>query len=460
VPRLRAGSLCTGYGGLDLAVLAVLDTALAWCAETDRHASAVLSARFPAVPNFGDLTAVDWAAVPPVDLVTAGFPCQDISTAGRGAGIKEGTRSGLWTHIAQALGQLRPSYVLVENVAALRTRGLSRVLADLSALGYDPRWVCLRASDIGAAHRRDRIFILGWQPAALPRLLAAACPAAGAFNDTESLESWQARRERQKKLGRNGNGMGAPLGIAMRLLPTPTAVTTWRTPAEHMAWRHENGRNHPCDLQVAVVLQTAPHAPGEPGGALPVTVGGPADRMLLPTPDTGTSPRGHGRRGGSPGNGHQSGQRLDAVARTLHPPPASVISSPPAGTGRPASMPPAATYPGGRRPQAPSTAVAWGPYEAAIRRWEHALGRPAPPPAEPGPGGRPRLSAVFTEWLMGISPGWVTGVPGIPRTAQLRIIGNGVVPQQAAAALLLLIETAAAIPSGPGLTGADREVAA
>ena len=74
------------------------------------------------------------AAVRPVDLVTAGFPCQDISTAGRGAGIEKGTRSGLWTHIAEALGQLRPGYVLVQNVAALRARGLGSVLADLAAL--------------------------------------------------------------------------------------------------------------------------------------------------------------------------------------------------------------------------------------------------------------------------------------------------------------------------------------
>jgi DNA (cytosine-5)-methyltransferase 1 len=91
--------------------------------------------------------------------------------------------------------------------------------------------------------------------------------------------------------------------------------------------------------------------------------------------------------------------------------------------------------------------VAWGEYEPAIRRWEHVLGHPAPPPAEAGPGGRTRLSAVFAEWLMGI-PHLVTGVPGIPRTAQLRIIGNGVVPHQAAAALRLLAEIAA-VPGAP-----------
>jgi hypothetical protein len=90
-------------------------------------------------------------------------------------------------------------------------------------------------------------------------------PTAGGFNDTESLACWQARRDRQKQLGRNGNGMGMRLSIAVRLLPTPTAVTTWRSPAEHMAWRHDNGRTQPCDLQVAVVLQVAPPDPGDPG---------------------------------------------------------------------------------------------------------------------------------------------------------------------------------------------------
>ena len=131
---LTAGSLCSGYGGLDLAVMAVTGARLAWMAETDRHAAAVLAHHWPDVPNLGDITALDWAAVPPVDLVSAGWPCQDISYAGPGAGITEGTRSGLWLHIAAGLRHLRPGYVFLENVAALRTRGLGRVLADLAAL--------------------------------------------------------------------------------------------------------------------------------------------------------------------------------------------------------------------------------------------------------------------------------------------------------------------------------------
>jgi DNA (cytosine-5)-methyltransferase 1 len=174
---LRIGSLCTGYGGLDLAVMAVADAELAWCAETDPHAAAILAARFPGVPNLGDITAVDWAAVPPADLITAGWPCQDISYAGQGAGITKGTRSGLWLHIAAGLRQLRPSYVFLENVAALRTRGLGKVLAGLAALGYDTQWLCLRAADVGACHRRDRAFILAVRPGRLGHLLAAAHPA-------------------------------------------------------------------------------------------------------------------------------------------------------------------------------------------------------------------------------------------------------------------------------------------
>ena len=85
--KLRLGSLCTGYGGLDMAVQRVFSAALAWVADSDRHVRKLLDARFPGVPNLGDITAIDWRRLEPVDIVCAGFPCQDISNAGRGAGI-------------------------------------------------------------------------------------------------------------------------------------------------------------------------------------------------------------------------------------------------------------------------------------------------------------------------------------------------------------------------------------
>jgi DNA (cytosine-5)-methyltransferase 1 len=158
-PGPRVGSLCTGYGGLDVAVELVLGGELAWYAETDPHARTVLAARWPGVPNLGDIRAVDWDTVASVDILTAGFPCQDISNAGKRVGIG-GEHSSLWTCVADAVRHLRPGFVFVENVAALLRRGLDVVEADLAEIGYDARWLCLRASDIGAAHRRDRLFLL------------------------------------------------------------------------------------------------------------------------------------------------------------------------------------------------------------------------------------------------------------------------------------------------------------
>jgi len=155
----RIGSLCTGYGGLDLAVELVLGGQLVWYAETDPHARAVRAARCPEVANLGDIRAVDWGAVEPVDVLTAGFPCQDISNAGKRAGIT-GAHSGLWSAVVDAVRALHPPILYVENVAALLRRGFDRVQSDLAALGYDTRWLCLRASDVGAAHRRDRLFLL------------------------------------------------------------------------------------------------------------------------------------------------------------------------------------------------------------------------------------------------------------------------------------------------------------
>lgn len=158
-PEPRIGSLCTGYGGLDLAVEMVLGGQLAWYAETDRHAQTVLTHRWPGVANLGDLRTIDWTQVDPVDILTAGFPCQDISNAGKRVGIT-GEHSSLWRCVADAVRHLRPDIVIVENVAALLRRGLDVVQADLAEIGYDTSWTCLRASDIGAAHRRDRLFLL------------------------------------------------------------------------------------------------------------------------------------------------------------------------------------------------------------------------------------------------------------------------------------------------------------
>jgi len=109
-----------------------------------------------------------------IDIICGGFPCQDISVAGKGAGI-EGSRSGLWSEYARVIGEVRPRYVIVENVAALLGRGLERVLGDLAALGFDAEWHCIPASAVGAPHRRDRIWIVAHASSSERRPLSSAC---------------------------------------------------------------------------------------------------------------------------------------------------------------------------------------------------------------------------------------------------------------------------------------------
>src|ERR1035438_6757908 len=182
------GSLCSGYEGLGMAVTEVLGGELAWVADNDPGARKILARHFPSVPNLGDITETAWAAVEPVDILTAGFPCQDVSCAGGRAGLREGNRTGVWAHVALAIDALRPSLVVLENVRGLlsaRTdsdmepcpwclgetgdqhalRASGAVLGDLASLGYDARWQVVSAASAGAPHRRERVFIVAW-PAA------------------------------------------------------------------------------------------------------------------------------------------------------------------------------------------------------------------------------------------------------------------------------------------------------
>jgi len=163
-PTLTYGSLFSGYGGLDLAVEELTGAECRWHAESDPSASRVLAARWPDTPNLGDITKIRWEEVEPVDMLVGGFPCQDISSAGKGAGIEEGTRSGLWYRYADAIRTLAPRVVFVENVRALLWpgRGFDRVLSTLADLRYDAEWGVLGARDVGGCHRRDRTFLVAW----------------------------------------------------------------------------------------------------------------------------------------------------------------------------------------------------------------------------------------------------------------------------------------------------------
>lgn len=300
------GSMFSGYGGLDLAVEAVTGATPAWFCEWDDPPSRILDHHWPHVTNHRDVTTVDWDALPPVDIITGGYPCQPFSKAGRRKGTDD--ERHLWPHVREAIRRLRPRFAFLENVAGHRSLGLDRVLGDLAEDGADVRWTTLRASDIGAPHHRERIFIL-------------VIPA-------------------------DSDGVGRE---AERLAGGP-----------------------------------APTIPGDYNRDNPLAwAGGTSDIMC------------------------------DAHSR-------------------------------------------WGDAAPAVLRWALIHGEPPLPTRDtvthhdpdlwgtrfPEP--RAELDPAWGEWMMGLPPGWVTGVPGITRAQQLKAIGNGVCPQQAAAALrrLILQETA------------------
>jgi len=134
-------------------------TTTAWHAEIDKDCSRVLAHHWPAVPNLGDLTTVDWDQVEPsVDVVCAGFPCQPFSTAGKREGANDDR--AIFAYIADGISVLRPSVVVLENVSGMLTLGGPGVVGTLAGLGYDLRWGVVRASDAGAPHRRARWFCI------------------------------------------------------------------------------------------------------------------------------------------------------------------------------------------------------------------------------------------------------------------------------------------------------------
>lgn len=158
---LTYGSTFTGIGGLDLAVEHVFGAEPLWHVEPDPYAAAVLRRHWPTVPNLDRIELVD-ATTPRPRIICGGSPCQDLSIAGKGAGL-DGERSGLWWELARVVRQLDPDVFIWENVAAAVARALPAVLRTLAALGYDAEWSTFRAADVGAPHLRERLFLVAAQ---------------------------------------------------------------------------------------------------------------------------------------------------------------------------------------------------------------------------------------------------------------------------------------------------------
>ena len=451
---LTIGELFAGYGGLGMGVAAALGGEVRWVSDIDKGPSKVLAHRFPDAPNHGDITKIKWTpdcpkcgellalywnndmpegrgyycpadgwfdldlwrsepGVPePVEILTGGSPCQDLSTAGKRAGMTDGTRSNLWVAMREAIAQLRPGLVVWENVRGALSasadsavepcagcvgdgsghvlRALGRVLGDLSELGYDAAWCGLRAADVGAAHGRFRVFVLAWDATA----------------DADGLGLERAGGTRGR-----GDGSTDDRGPDVRVLPTPTT----RDHKDHTI-RREPHRPDDTDT-LASALTDVPCA-------------------LLPTP--AVNDMGEGKTvekwdswtdamKAKHGNGNGHGKSLSIEAQRLLPTLRTQNNENRQSAG----------YGGddGNFYGLMQNPERWGDYAAAIQRWEHVIGRPAPEPTQTSAKGNPQLSARFAEWLMGVPEGWITDVPGVTRNEALKACGNGVVPQQCAAAI-------------------------
>jgi DNA (cytosine-5)-methyltransferase 1 len=390
---MRIGSLFSGYGGLDQ-----------WVSDIDKGANKVLAHRYPDAPNIGDISTVDWTTVEPVQILTGGFPCQDVSHAGKRAGVRPGTRSGLWTQMGYAIDQLKPELVVIENVRGLLSasahsdmeqcswcvgegtdrglRALGAVLGDLADVGYDARWCGLRAADVGAPHGRFRVFIVAyptngggrWERDPNVRGFPifdthGAEPVTGKLIATPQARDWK---------GNGFEGQNLP-NIVGELLPTPTRQDGTSSGPSQI------GRNTPPLSSIDQLLPT------------PVAMEAQKASQIMSAE----------RRA-------ESGQVFLSNVVVSH-------------FGE--------DHTETQKIEAHGT---WGPYAAAVARWEKVNG-PAPSPVEIAPKGHRRLSAKFDEWMMGLPAGWVTDVPGITWNESLKLCGNGVVPAQAFAALTRLL---------------------
>lgn len=422
--------MCTGYGGLDMAAVDLLGGTPAWFADNDPAASKVLEHHWPGVPNLGDITAVDWSAVEPVDGFTGGTPCQDLSNAGKRAGMRAGTRSGLWHSMCDAIKVLRPRLVLWENVRGALSaradsavercsgcvgdgddgpvlRALGRVLGDLAGLGYDAVWCGLPAAAVGCAHLRWRVFVAAADTRrdARPEDLAHGTTAAGGGRAAAADADRSGLRQQPEPIAGGG---GASLAVLAR---------TDRT-AAHADGGERDGRE-PGALGNSVGRASA-SGRGEVAAA---------DASSDGWREGGAEPAGQfwgsdaAQRGGVVGadaerDGRQRGEERD---------------------GEPGQPEADDEHDGQDAERLRVAAVDWREYGAAIRQHERMIGRAAPVPTIVGKRGGPKLSPYFTEWLMGLPAGHVTAVPGLSVNDQLRLCGNGVVRQQAVAAYRYLL---------------------
>jgi DNA (cytosine-5)-methyltransferase 1 len=426
-----------------MAVQEVLGGTVAWHCQYDpddknQYAARILKHHWPGIPNHGDITAVDYSTVEPVDVLTAGFPCQDVSLAGLRAGLHGDT---VIPAGAMTCGNCQWSAHDKATCQAASPSGA--VPARLTGLAAAAAVADLNARDLAdpAGPPPERV-IKGtrsglWTHVA--RAIEALQPRLVVIENVRGLLSARAHSDLEPCtwcMGEADDGppdlraLGAVLGDLARL-------------GLHAEWQvvraSEVGACHQRERVILIAWRAAAD-PDDEGTHRPRPTGRPEERHPAgPDREPADAP-GQGledRREGRPAREGAAAEDADGAARGER-----RIAAPGQEEGRGARA-----DAGGRggvpaaecgEESAPGSDFPWGDYEGAIRRWEHVLGRPAPRPDDQ----RGRLSPAFVEWMMGLPAGHVVDVPGLPRSAQLKALGNGVVPQEAAYGLWILLHRA------------------
>jgi DNA (cytosine-5)-methyltransferase 1 len=370
--------MCAGYGGLEMGLrYAGLDFDLEWVAENDKWASEVLEERF-GVPNLGSVTEI--TDPPKVDLCIAGFPCQPLSTAGK----RKGSDDQRWliddvVRVANAAGA---QWLFLENVLGVYTtnegEAFGQILNSLAEGGFDARWSSVRAdTSCGVPHRRNRWFCIAYKPD-------------GGESEAESFA---------RTTGRLVSVIADSYGRA-----------------------YDEERRRGCGGLSGA--QEEGEGEGEQREWVrPVVADGVEDA---------TDPENIGYEWSRDKGSGRDGFKDSDIGNDREQVVADSDSAGQCEQRRPSTM--ETEFETAER----SSSRSWGEYEQAIRHWEHVFGWDAPSPIQEAPKGGTRLNPSFVEWMMGLPPGWVCDLD-LPRVQQLKLLGNGVVPQQAAVAYLQLL---------------------
>lgn len=231
IRKLKMLDLFSGIGGFSYAAEKLVGgyETVAFC-ESDRFCQKILNKHWPQVPVHDDVRTFDANRYDGIDVITAGFPCQDISVGKQNAEGIDGKRSGLWSEVSRIAGRVRPRWVFLENVPALLDRGMHRVIGDLAAIGYDAQWQVIPATAIGTIHRRSRLWVVAHDPSfgiqGLPEIQISGKQRFSWLKDVRRFEDIPERSDLyESKLCRSSHGISKRLhAIGNSIVPGIAAI--------------------------------------------------------------------------------------------------------------------------------------------------------------------------------------------------------------------------------------------